>query len=80
MEAGNGFVVNLLASFPKSTPRAEITAIQRVRSKMQVPHEGLFDKTNILWTPYRTVGKVVVDETQVAIIPWESLMDFVEGK
>ncbi len=47
---------------------------------MQVPHEGLFDKTNIVWTPYRTVGKGVVDETQVTIIPWECLMDFVEGK
>jgi hypothetical protein len=27
MEVGNGFVVNLLASFPKSAPRVEIIAI-----------------------------------------------------
>jgi hypothetical protein len=47
---------------------------------MQVPHEGLFDKTNIVWNPYRTTGKEMVDETHVAIIPWECLMDFVKGK
>jgi len=28
-------------------------AIQRVRSKMQVPPEGLFDRTNLVWTPYK---------------------------
>jgi hypothetical protein len=52
MDAGNRFVANLLASSSRSTPRAECFAIQRVRSKMQVPPEGLFDRTNLVWTPY----------------------------
>jgi hypothetical protein len=57
MDAGNRFVANLLASFPRSTPRAEFFAIQRVRSKMQVPPEGLFDRTNLVSTPYKKIGK-----------------------
>ncbi len=50
-------MANLLASFPRSTPRAEFFAIQRVRSKMQVPPEGLFDRTNLVSTPYKKIGK-----------------------
>ncbi len=74
------FVVSFLASFPKFTPIVEIVAIPKVKSKMWVFLERLFDKTNLVWTLDRIVWKGVVNETHLTIIPWGCLLNFVESK
>jgi hypothetical protein len=54
----NRFVVNLFASFPQSSLKAKIVAIQKFENKMQIFPKWLFDTTNLVYLILdRIIGK-----------------------
>ncbi len=77
----NRFVVNLFASFPRSSLKAKIVAIYKIENKMQILPKWLFDTTNLVYLILdRIIGKGVVSETHGDIIPNECLMNFMASK
>jgi len=74
-------VVNLFASFPRSSLKAKIIAIYKIENKMQIFPKWLFDTTNLVYLILdRIIGKGVVNETHGVIIPYECSMNFMTSK
>ncbi len=78
-----GQVMGLWSTFLQVSPSLlqgqKLLQFRELGAKCKYLMKGCLTR-RILCGLYRTVGKGVVDETQVTIIPWECLMDFVEGK
>ena len=74
--------VGELSSELKAPPQARIrdTTLEILRSRLQVPPEGPFDRTDIIWEGRTNQGRGRCRDTSRAIIPWDRLGDFVVGE
>ena len=54
--------------------------LEKLRSKLQIPPDGPFDRTDIVWERKINNGRGRSRETHTAIIPWDRFGDFVNGE
>jgi hypothetical protein len=69
MDAGNRFVANLLASSPRSTPRAEILQFRELGAKCKHLLKGCLTGRILCGLHIKKIGKGMVNESHMAIIP-----------
>lgn len=62
------------------TSRVRNVTLEKLRAKLQVPPEGHFDKTDIVWEERTNQGRGRSRDTHSAIIPWDRFSDFVVGE
>ena len=62
------------------TARVRNVTIEKLRAKLQIPPEGHFDRTDIVWEERTNQGRGRSRDTHSAIIPWDRLGDFVAGE